>query len=403
MAIMADPLRVLVVPSWYPSERHPSYGIFTKEQAMAVGVMRPDWSVAIVTWGQGVHEFAVRSPGDWPGRLRSYLGSRPSRTELLPNVVEHHRRAAMWARQVLNGNVGGVTRAALRATDGVVAELGGIDVIHAHTSFPAGLVAEQLGRALSAPFVLTEHWHRFPHPSFARRDGRLEHRVRSPLERAAAVMAVGRAQAREIGAYGIEGVQVVTPAVDEERFTPVPRREDGRTVFLAVGTLEPRKGIDDLLRAFAAARLSAAELRVAGSGPDAERLASLSRTLGVRESVTWLGALSRDDVRAEMQACDCFVLPSHKESFGVVYVEAMACGRPVIAARSGGPEDFVTPETGLLVDVGDEDGLTEALRTVASGPERWQPEAIRRHFLGRFSRPAVVDRLEAVYRAAISC
>jgi glycosyltransferase involved in cell wall biosynthesis len=391
-----DPLRVLVVPSWYPSPRHPSYGVFNKEQALAVGALRPDWSVAIATWGQGVHEFALRTPGEWPGRLRAYLTSGPSRIELLPNVVEHHRRAAMY------GSSGGVVRATRRVAQEVIAELGGIDVIHAHTSYPAGAVAERLGRELGISYVVTEHWHRFPHPSFVGRDGQLARRVRDPLERAAAVMAVSRAQAEEIGAYGIEGVEVVTPAIDEERFTPEPRRSDGRTVFLAVGTLEPRKGLDDLLHAFAAARRSGFELRVGGSGPEAERLESLTRDLGLSDSVTWLGAISRDHVRREMQACDCFVLPSHKESFGVVYVEAMACGRPVIAARSGGPEDFVTPRTGLLVDVGDVNALTEALTCVASEPQRWQPEVIRQHFLSRFSRPAVVDRLEAVYRAAIA-
>jgi glycosyltransferase involved in cell wall biosynthesis len=83
----------------------------------------------------------------------------------------------------------------------------------------------------------------------------------------------------------------------------------------------------------------------------------------------------------------------------IVLSEATACGKPVVATRSGGPESIVTPENGLLVEVGDVAALAGALRTmVEQARERYDAATIRAQFLERYSRPAVVDALEAVYR-----
>lgn len=116
----------------------------------------------------------------------------------------------------------------------------------------------------------------------------------------------------------------------------------------------------------------------------------------------WLGLLSREQVREEMHGCDYFVLPSRKESFGVVYAEAQACGKPVIAARAGGPEDILSPETAILIEPGDVAQLAAALREAIGSGDKWDAAAIRRRFLSRFSRSVVVDKLERVYRRVLS-
>ncbi len=92
------------------------------------------------------------------------------------------------------------------------------------------------------------------------------------------------------------------------------------------------------------------------------------------------------------------MLASLHESFGVTLVETMATGHPVIATRCGGPESLVTPDNGLLVDVGRPDQLAAAMRSFVRGEFRYDPDAIRRRALERFSRPVIVDRLESVYR-----
>ena len=78
-------------------------------------------------------------------------------------------------------------------------------------------------------------------------------------------------------------------------------------------------------------------------------------------SVEFLGSLNRSQVVSHMQQCDCFVLPSRYETFGVVYIEAMACGKPVIAVANGGPDDFVKGFNGMLIEPNDIAGLQHVL------------------------------------------
>jgi glycosyltransferase involved in cell wall biosynthesis len=100
----------------------------------------------------------------------------------------------------------------------------------------------------------------------------------------------------------------------------------------------------------------------------------------------------------EFENCDCFVLPSRHESFGVVYVQAIACGKPIIATRCGGPEHIVTPENGLLVDIASPSQLAKALHDMFTFRDNYDAKLIRQQFLDRFSLPVVVNKIERVYR-----
>ena len=114
--------------------------------------------------------------------------------------------------------------------------------------------------------------------------------------------------------------------------------------------------------------------------------------------MTWIVKFDAPGVsRHGFETCDCFVLPSHHESFGIVFTEAMACGKPVIATRCGGPEAIVRPESGLLLEVGDVDALADALEHMFRHAHEYDRERIRADFERRFSRAVIVDALEAIY------
>ena len=98
----------------------------------------------------------------------------------------------------------------------------------------------------------------------------------------------------------------------------------------------------------------------------------LARRLEIEPRVRWLGRLDRQRALEEYRACDCFVQPSHLESFSIVVLEALACGKPVIATRCGGPEFMITPENGLLVAKQDPSGLARAMRGMVSGAQAYE-------------------------------
>jgi glycosyltransferase involved in cell wall biosynthesis len=106
-------------------------------------------------------------------------------------------------------------------------------------------------------------------------------------------------------------------------------------------------------------------------------------------------------VRDALRACDAFVLTSRHESFGVVYAEAIACGKPVIGTRCGGPEDIVTDQNGLLVPVGDVHAIAHALGVMIERARRMDTGAIRADFESRFSSRVVSRRYAELYAEAI--
>ena len=193
--------------------------------------------------------------------------------------------------------------------------------------------------------------------------------------------------------------------VDERLLSAAPARAGDRSTFrfLTIGNLIRIKGQSDLLRAFAQQFKgnSRAELRIGGGGPLHRELERLATSLGIRNQVTFLGRLDREQVAAEVRASDAFILSSHHETFGVVLIEALACGRPVVSTACGGPECIVHPGNGVLVPPGDPQGLGVAMAAMMESATHYDADSIQRDCRRRFSRASVVARLSAIYRDVI--
>lgn len=209
---------------------------------------------------------------------------------------------------------------------------------------------------------------------------------------------------------------VVRNGIDVERFavdatTPAAARrrlglDEGRPLVGAVGRLEARKGHDDLLRAVArlGARGAAALPQVAlvGDGPEREALASLAHALGIGHVVLFVGTVT--DVRPWLAAMDAFVLPSREEGSSNAALEAMACGRPVIATAVGGTEELIEDgRTGLIVAPRDPVALATALATVLDAPEHAARlgGAARRVVEERYAVARMVHEIEALWNGRL--
>lgn len=145
--------------------------------------------------------------------------------------------------------------------------------------------------------------------------------------------------------------------------------------LLTVGRMHEHdraKGIDTVLRALPALVTQFPELRytIIGDGPDRPYLERLAQQLRVEQQVEFLGYVSEDTLRKAYLSCTIFVLPSVKEGFGFVYIEAMAYGKPVVAARAAATPEVVSDgKTGILVEYGDVPRLTDAIATLLSDPD----------------------------------
>ena len=288
-------------------------------------------------------------------------------------------------RAVLNGRAGGKRRyAKLAASTLQAARRFRPDVVYAHFLVPAGFLA---GLAARAPLVVTAHG----------RDVRnvgalpgIRALTRRTVRRAAAVIAVSDYLRRELEAKVPEArgkTEVIDSGVDLGRFRVAPA-PDAEAAFLCLGALSGRKNVVRLAEAFE--RLESGTLTFVGDGP-------LRPALEGRSRVRVVPSVPHEQIPARIAQARVVCQPSLVEPFGQALLEAMACGRSVVATRVGGPPEFVPPEAGVLVDPLDVDALADALRAAAelSCPNPAARAAAERHDVAEQAR-----RIESVLERA---
>jgi glycosyltransferase involved in cell wall biosynthesis len=260
------------------------------------------------------------------------------------------------------------------------------DVIWAHFLVPAGLLASKR----SEPLVVTAHGRDVRNIGTVRG---VAHLTESVVRRASTVIAVSEYLRHELeerlpAARG--KVEVVDSGVDLERFRPGEGRESLESpAFLHVGSLTERKNVVRLADAFA--QFGRGSLTYVGDGP-------LRGELAGRERVRVVGRVTHDEVPRWVNSADVVCGPALIEPFGQAILEAMACGRSVVATRVGGPPEFVPDDAGVLVDPLDVDELARALETAASlpSPNRAARRAAELHDVKRQA-----ERVEEILQRAV--
>jgi D-inositol-3-phosphate glycosyltransferase len=267
------------------------------------------------------------------------------------------------------------------------------DLVHAHY-WLSGVVALRLRERWGVPVLQMFHTLAHLKNRVARTDGALEPEVRireesrlvADVDRLVAANVVERADLTHFYAAAPERVAVIPCGVDTDLFAPRDR-ETARAVLglgpgpllLWVGRIDPIKGLETLLDAVARVRASGRLARLLIVGGDADELrdgheAVLRRrlaALGIGDAVQFVAAQAQPALPDYYAAADVTLLPSYYESFGMVALEAMACGSPVIASRVGGLTTTVRDGvTGFLVPEGDVTALAERIETVLDDPDR---------------------------------
>jgi glycosyltransferase involved in cell wall biosynthesis len=228
--------------------------------------------------------------------------------------------------------------------------------------------------------------------------------VKNAINEADVVVAVSPSLSKRIESFGFKKPLVIPNLVNDQLFTINKNsKRAGKFKFLTVGAMSPQKGIDTLLKAIASWKpyISDIEFIIAGDGGHRKLYQSLACSLGISSSIRWEGEVDRHTVSHLFQEADAFVLPSRHETFGIVYCEAMASGIPVIATKCGGPELFVDPSNGLLIDVDDTGGLRSALEYMFKNAHKYDPEVIRASVVSRYSREIVANQVKGIYEKLV--
>lgn len=282
------------------------------------------------------------------------------------------------------------------------------DVVNSWFAVPSGPTGIHLARHLGAPHVLTMAGGDIYDPSkwyTPDKNPLLGAAVRRVLAASDGHVAVSSDLARRARSlYGFDGpIDVISLGAAAPRFTPASRQDLGlepdNIYIVAVGRLVRRKNLTTLLTALGQLGRDDVHLLVVGDGPEQASLAAFAQSLGLGGKVQFRGYVSDETKFQLLAAADIFALPSLHEAFGLVYLEAMHCGLPVIAARPGGQEDYLDDgRTGFLVPPDDPTALLDALqRLVGSSSLRATMSAHNRLVAQRFSITSTASEYESLF------
>lgn len=382
MSDSTDRLSVLFISSWYPSEDNPIGGVFIREHAKAASIY------------DDVVVMNVRPSTKTSRRLFTIT----DQTEEGVRTIRAHYRCALIPRKMmyvlwfyLHWHVFcGLIKGGFQP-----------DVIHAHV-YEAGVPSVLLGRLYGIPVVTTEHSSTFPRRLLK---GHRLTMARFGMRWSQVVLPVSRYLRHHIEAHGIQArFQVVPNVVDTSLFHPpvedkVCTTDNNKKQLLTVALLTPVKGIPYLIEAIHRLKKTRQdfELNIVGDGHQRAEYETLAGKLNLGNVVRFHGLKTRHEVAEFMRCCDIFVLPSLFETFGVVAIEALASGKPVVATDIGGLREIIVDEVGRLVPPKDAAALATILDEMLDRYQVYPPQAIVDYARQRYSAEVVGRKLHHVY------
>lgn len=385
-------MNIVVIPSWFRNESNPISGSFFMEQASVMA--NHGHNVCIIN-------IQMLSP-------RYFLKHKMI---AVPKIY-HENGILMYDQIVCSLGLGRVQNLYFnicykffkKAYKTVTRLMGGVDVIQAHSFAPAGIYAVRLSKDFNVPTVLTEHYHRL-----------LENDVRyrpllsifpSVASSSTVVSAVSRFFAKFIGDNYLPDKKVyVVPNILNQVFTFKPVLESETFNFIYVGSLKPVKRVDLLIASFGllVKKCPRARLILVGDGDLKSHLTNLVKALGIENFVKFTGNVSRKDVANYYASSHVFISLSETETFGVVYMESVACGRPVITCKNGGSEELIYDQNGyLLPNNVKPNAVCKSMLNMIDNYYSFDFQAMSQTMIERFGEQSVYDTYMNLYETAIN-
>lgn len=395
-------MNILYLPSWWPSKNHPFAGIFFKEQIERLAVLNPEHKFYIFYWGSSELEL---KPNKIFRTLVNFLNfsSLPRRPKTLPNLIFISSPLITLPRKffgtaVQNYFVEKILRKKLLGIR--------VDLIHAMVGQPGGVVAHSLSLRWNIPYLITEVMGPFPFPHLREKNGEIWQPLLEAYHSSSVNIADGQVKLKTMQAEGINNSIYIPNFLNEDLFKVKNASlisDKNVFKFFTLSGLVEGKGYDTLLDAISLLEdKDRYSFTIGGGGPLELVLKGKAKDLGIDHLIKWIGQLDRADSIREYQACDAFILPSRHESFGIVYVEALFCGKPIIATRCGGPQEFVTDLTGLICDVDNSEQLKDAMTHLRNNIQQYDASNIRNWAMSRYSSGIVCSKIIDRYSEILS-
>lgn len=385
-------MHILITTSWYPSEKSTN-GVFVKEQGEALCRAGNKVTVLLITYSTfatWIKSFFLENKlsfdkSDFMEVIHKHVVfTLPGRLFKKPN--EYFKRT--------------IIHKSIARMDRCFSYAGKPDIIHHHCLSDNAYVTEALASEFKIPYVFTEHSNYFTYEELNKFNSfeTFEDHKRF-VQHASERIAVSEVRAKGYAAIFDAPFIAISNMVQELFAGPIALTKKSEPfTFVCIANLDKRKRQDLLIRAFASAfKDQPVRLQLVGNGHMENSYRQLADELAISNQVEFLGKQNRENVKRIFDEAHVAVLSSDQETFGIVLAEAMFRGIPVISTICGGPEEIVTPITGLLCPKGDEVALADAMQKMKIHYKDYAPDEIRKYAQSRFSEEIIVKKLELIY------
>ena len=384
-------MHILIIPSeHFITQTQPLGGIFQYHQAKALN--------------NAGHQIGVLSVGYITPRylVSKYIYKKEEKKENI-NIKREYKQLYFPHRymlfKILKNNY---IKMADKLYKEYIKEFGIPDIIHAHNFLYAGIIAEFIKDEYGVNYIVTEHSSSFVRNKLS--SGKIKS-IENVAKNALKVTAVSSSLNNILKEYTKTNIDLLPNIVDDFFFQKEFQNKISKNfIFLHIASLDKNKNQELLIKSFEKiAKLNHnVYLNIAGSGYMKKYLESLVKKLDIEKQVNFLGRITQERVREEMMKSDCFVLSSNFETFGVVLIEALACGLPLIATKCGGPEDIVNKQNGILMDVENQLQLEDAMMTMYKNANKYDKQKLRSDAKDRFGEKAFIKNAMKYYEVGIN-
>jgi len=288
-----------------------------------------------------------------------------------------------------------------------ISENGMPDIIHAHNCLYAGVIAHNIKRKYKVPYAITEHSSAYGRNGI--RCWQID-QIQKVFDEVDYKSAVSHSLAKDIEniiKIKFSNDEIIHNIIDESFESEVVLNQNpanDKFVFLTIAHLDANKNTEGLVRAFARQFRGKDKFKlvIGGDGGLKDKLVELCSELGIIQQVKFEGFMTRERIIRAVKECNAFVLASVYETFGVVLIEAMAMGKPVISTDSGGPREIINESNGILVPVNDIKALSDGMLHMYENINKYNPIEIRCACIGKYGQKAYVSKLLNIYENVIN-
>lgn len=375
-------MKVLFIAGWFP-EGDDYKGVFVKEHALAVSRF---CEVAVIhgkekRWQRERYNFSF-SVEDGLKILRFTYRGLPYKLHLFSSYSTY-------------------VKGVLLSFEKLISEGFKPDIIHANvykTGVPAYIIKKKYG----IPYVITEHYTGYARKTMNRKRIKI---AREGMKNAEYILPVSKSLKEDILSYGIEGKFEIVPNVVSGHFyyNPDMRNKSGIKKILCVAAMHPKKNIPSLINAckILSDTRQDWELNIVGKGEKMEEYKEMVHNLSLDGFIHFLGGKSKTEIAKMMQSSDFYVLSSNFETFGVVLIEALSCGLPVVATKVGGVPEIIDETNGILVEPDNPEALAKAMLYMLDNTDKYDREKISLEAKNKYSYETIGKKISDIYNRVL--